>query len=262
MPRMDLDINHGTREGSTPGSFVYAGQSIKRLHMIFVAKREYRILYQSDYDDDPKAPMVCASWNGVQAYGRGGRDLSQPIKERICTQMRGGRSVKVCQSAMGAGDMWICRPRQKFFVMILWSEAKQWMPAIWNVGGKSIRNAEDAYSKATMRSIQAGTTPEGLPVLPVWHLATEVALVRSDPNKIGYVPVFDTFQKLQEDSAQQINSFLKEYGGHMWTAELERMEAVARSVGQDVPAEEAETVKKVDVQVHKEKSGEFDNIPF
>lgn len=250
FPRNLMHVESGGRQGSTPGTIRFADTTVQSIDIVFVTYRKYRILYAADYRKDPKAPAVCGSWNGRDAFGRGSRDPAAPLQERQCAVLEGGRVVRTCPSDSGRGDEWICRPRFQYLVLG-WLNGV-WVPAFWEVSGMQCQPVEEGYMRVLARASMSGGRQ------PLFLQRVSVAVKKADKGRTGFLPVIGEIKPIVDPiDAEELKGFvLKNANGWspavaMWEAEIARSKQFCYSIG-----------KPKDGEDPPEKAVDFAEIPF
>jgi hypothetical protein len=231
MPqRPFLRIDHGSGEHSvSAGTFNYCGASIRDVNLVLAASRDFRHYYEADYNTDPKAPMVCMSWDGKNAYGKGGRDPRAPLQDRLCME---------CPMARAKGKEW-CAPQSFYLGMLTHATSDVWMPFFIEVRGVNVRPWADAMrlaqSKAmsTMRKLEGGGAAPRLPAY-TWVFRPQLIKIKG---KSGYECNFGTPQEALPPDAQYIATFLSTMGKAMWDDERAAAERRARGIGSEKQAQ-------------------------
>jgi hypothetical protein len=245
-----LFIDHGSGKSSrVAGTWSYGDENAQDIRAVFLARRQVRRLYAEDYAVNPEAPMICASWDGMHAYGRGGRDPKAPIQEReCCTRTADGRMEILCSAARWSKEEWLCPPQDLYLLMVLTPKATCWMPAFFLAKGKSVAPTFKAYEAAKMMSARTSVLVDGRAKAkwPTYAFGCDLTLAKPDPRWNAYAPIFGRMDLLPEDDVKFVHSFACTVGLEMWNAEIDRLREEARRIGpDDVGAEPA----KIDVDV-------------
>lgn len=256
MPqRPTLRIDHGSGEHSQrAGSFTYCKAVIQDVTIVLAARREFRKFYAADFNTDPKAPVVCQSWNGKYAFGRGGRDPKEPFKERDC---------KTCKHCHGDGKDW-CAPQATFFGMLIHADSDVWTPFFADIKGANMRPWGQAFASATTKALTTQKRREDGTVVPtkpsyVWALKPRLERI---PKKSGYATVFPGEpMEVPLPDGQFIARFLAEQGTAMWKADIQASEADARALGSQERQADVSTAKPAN---NDDESGprSYDQVPF
>lgn len=227
MPqRPFLRIDHGSGAHSVAaGTFNYCGAALRDVSLVIAARRDFRHYYAADYNTDPKAPMVCASWDGRAAYGKGGRDPKEPWIERECAK---------CPTASLQGKAW-CAPQSFYLGMLMHANSDVWMPYFHEVRGVNVRPWADAFRLAnnkaisTMRKLENGTAAPRLPAY-CWVFRPRLLKIKG---KSGYECDLGSPEEALPPDAEFIARFLSVMGKAMWEEERNASERKARALGKD-----------------------------
>lgn len=250
-----LRIDHGSGDHSQrPGSFTYCKAVVSEVTLVLAARREFRQFYAADFNTDPKAPVVCMSWNGQDAFGRGGRDPKEPFKDRSC---------KTCRHAHGEKGDW-CAPQAVFFGMLIHSESDVWTPFFAEIKGANMRpwgNAFAAVTTKAMTTLKRRDDGSAVPTKPsyVWALRPRLERI---PKKSGYMTTFSGEPlEVPNPDGQFIARFLAEQGAAMWRADVAAAEPRARELGQQ---ERQADVGNAKTATTDNESGphSYDQVPF
>jgi len=231
MPsRPFLRIDHGSGEHSVAaGTFNYCGATVHDVQLVLAARRDFRLYYAADYNTDPKAPIVCASWDGKNAFGRGGRDPKAPLLDRQCDK---------CPMSTAKGKEW-CAPQAFYLGMLIHRSSDVWMPFFIEVRGVNVRPWADGFrlaqSKAmsTMRKLENGGAAPALPSY-CWVFTPRLLKIKG---KSGYECDLGMPTEALPPDAQYIAQFLSGVGKSMWDDERGAAERRARAIGNEKPAQ-------------------------
>lgn len=244
-----LRIDHGSGQHSKyPGNWIYADGVVTDLLVIFCAVRQFRTFFAATYNENPDAPMTCASWDGQHAFGFGGRIATGEPCERICVQRSGGRELKVCPHAGAEGDEW-CRPQDLYLLMVAHKDSNTWMPAFFEARGRAVQPTAKAFDASRVKAMSSlKRRPDGTTYheAPLYCWAQKATLMKI-PHKSGYEPVYGSPQRIEQPDAVFVGNFLASVGKGIWDEDLARAEARARAIGSKDTRPE-----KTDV----------DNVPF
>jgi hypothetical protein len=260
QPKPILRIDHGKGDFSqAAGTWNYAGVSIPSLSMVFLAVREWRMLFAKSYDEDPDAPIVCASWDGVSANGRGSRDPHAPIELRACCDiLPGGARKRLCPSSKGASKSeWICRPHNEFFMLVLHNE--EWVPAFFDCRSLHIKPAMRAYQNALVHE-KATSAAEPR----YWQMYTP-EFTPPDPRREGRQLLWGRSSLIPEGPDREaIADWVREHGKTMWEDRYKGSHEVAMNIGVEEETSEAQPEKEEfkDAKFTEAEREAGDTIPF
>lgn len=229
-----LDVDQGTAEGSTPGTFNYSGTVLKRTRMVFIAHHTFRNFYSHSYREKSDAEVVCASWDGRIAFGtaeRGPLNVEH-LQERNCDECR---QAKIFE----------CKPSGRYLVAIkgeLQDGSKQsaWMPAIFTASGIRATPTRKAWESVQLRALSQRVKKGDQEVpAPCYFFEVDVDVHKPNPHRVGYAPRFAAPKALPKEDVMEIyQTIVSPEGGvglQMWRDDMASLEARARSIGADDP---------------------------
>lgn len=219
-----LRIDHGAGEKSIrPGSLIYCGVPIAEAQIVFATSRMFRTMFAATYNQNPNAPMTCASWDGINAYGYGGRSITQ-LKERNCEQ---------CEwSSTRDSDKW-CRPQMFYFGMLTHAESDVLMPFFFEARGMAVGGFADAFKAARASSMTTAVKQSDGSIRvakPIYAFRTPVRLEKVK-GKTAYEPRFGAPTMLSDDDLAWVHTYMSSQGKETWLAELEHNKTRAREIG-------------------------------
>lgn len=218
-----LRMDHGAGDNVVKaGSLLYLNQPIESPELIFFAMRGFRTYFAASYNKDPEAPMTCASWDGENAFGYGGRRIAGSPVARVCS---------ACPlSTTKDKDEW-CKPQALYFGLVNYREAAGWMPFFFEVRGVLMGAFADAFRAAMQAS--RDTADKSLPPqerkarLPIYCFSTPVLGTNKLKGKNAYEIKFGSPRVLGREDIEYAAKFVTSMGKSMWQEELERAKSAA-----------------------------------
>lgn len=211
-PKLEVDHDRG--------EWKYLGVVIERPVLTFFGMQEMRRFYAQTYNQNPKAPLTCGSWNSFDAFGYGGRQAVGTPRLRDC---------ETCPRASYESnkhdleELW-CAPTPLMFGMLVHKDSDVWTPFFWDAGGKTAGVAKSAFrraaqaARAMLKKQPDGSVLETRPVYTFGHLAT---LARKQDGKKGYLVTLAPTPIPDPDIAF-IASYRRQFGDRMWNEEVAR----------------------------------------
>lgn len=259
--KIELRIDNGKIEGGRTGTWNFTRTSLAEIQFVFVARISpdgYRKLFVHDIDEEvseeEKGRVACMSLDALRGYGHGGRNTSEPIQERICQTKSGGRKTAVCPATQGKGRDWICRPMQRYMLLISLPESGVWSPAIFVAKGLAFTPFKDAWEITQLKAYQSGKDASGRPLFPLWAWKHYASLKRwNKGNLTAYEPAFGMPEKLGAPNMPAILDALQS-AALIWQADRENLEAQLRSIGMPT--------KQVEGGLAQKSKEDYGEIPF
>lgn len=214
----------------TPGKWQYLGMVVEQPSVLFLARQDVRKFFRYTYKEKPKDlktnPFSCASWDGDQAFGHGGRVPKGAPKLRQCG------ACPHSQYHPEDKDEW-CAPTHLMFGMVVHRDSDVWMPCFFEASGSKATPTSQAYNLAERRSkTSLKRQPDGPPVRtrPIYTFCFQPRSVKLQGYN-GYTVDWGQPTDVPEPDLAWIAEFLRNQGKDMWDREIARRKQDALTLG-------------------------------
>ena len=227
IPTIYIDQGRGPNAVQA-GTFNFGGEALESMVWVPITMREVRRLMLRSFEQrqgEEDNEISCLSWDGQNAIGRGGRDI---------TQSRSPRKCNGCPSGVWEDDKpALCRPSLELLVMVqIASEdgGHHWTPAFFVVRGQNVKHARNAFRLANSAAFRHK--------IPLCYFGFQSSMDSSGKNGT-WVLKNQGPKKVEEDDVMEIREFVAKNDAiskpspalAVWEARIKSDHNLAKTIG-------------------------------